>query len=83
MFIKRFISAVILLAFAAIALVTGGDFLLAASAVVAIGGTYEILKVDSLHKTPLGAVSISPLLVIMSCYIWKSSSILPFGSCLC
>ena len=57
MFIKRFISAVILLAFAAIALVTGGDFLLAASAVVAIGGTYEILKVDSLHKTPLGAVS--------------------------
>ena len=57
MFVKRFISAVILLAFAAIALVTGGDFLLAASAVVAIGGTYEILKVDSLHKTPLGAVS--------------------------
>ena len=43
MFIKRFISAVILLAFAAIALVTGGDFLLAASAVVSIGGTYEIL----------------------------------------
>ena len=40
MFIKRFISAVILLAFAAIALVTGGDFLLAASGVVAIGGTY-------------------------------------------
>lgn len=57
MFVKRFISAVILLAFAGIALVTGGDFLLAASAVVAIGGTYEILKVDSLHKTPLGAVS--------------------------
>lgn len=54
MFVKRFISAVILLAFAAIALVTGGDFLLAASAVVSIGGTYEILKVDSLHKTPLG-----------------------------
>ena len=54
MFVKRFISAVILLAFAAIALVTGGDFLLAASAVVAIGGTYEILKVDSLHKTHWG-----------------------------
>ena len=57
MFGKRFISAVILLAFAGVALVFGGSFLLVLSAIVAIGGTYEILKMDKLQGTILGIVS--------------------------
>lgn len=57
MFGKRLISAVVLLAFAAVALVWGGPFLLVMSALIAIAGTYEFLKVDNMHKTVPGCIS--------------------------
>lgn len=57
MFAQRFISAVVLLALAGVALVTGGTFLLVLSAIVALCGTYELLKVDSMHKTVPGCIS--------------------------
>lgn len=57
MFAKRFISAVVLLAVAAVALVTGGMFLLVLSVAVALGGTYEFLKVDNMQKSVPGCIS--------------------------
>lgn len=57
MFAKRFVSAVVLLAFAAIALAAGGVFLLILSAVIALAGTYEFLRVDNMHKMIPGCIS--------------------------
>lgn len=57
MFAKRFVSAMVLLAFAAIALAAGGFFLLILSVVVALAGTYEFLRVDNMHKTVPGCIS--------------------------
>lgn len=56
MFAKRFMSAVVLLAFAVVALVGGGTFLLAVSGVVALAGTYEFLKVDHMNKSVPGYI---------------------------
>ena len=56
MFAKRFMSAVVLLAFAVVALVGGGTFLLAVSVVVALAGTYEFLRVDHMNKTVPGCI---------------------------
>lgn len=57
MFAKRLMSAVVLLAIAAVALVTGGTFLMAASVAVALAGAYELLKVDYMHKSVPGCTS--------------------------
>lgn len=57
MFAKRFISAVVLLAVAAVALVAGGTFLLVLSMAVALAGTYEFLKVDHMQKSVPGCIS--------------------------
>ncbi len=57
MFAKRFLSAVVLLALAGIALITGGTFLLVLSVVVALAGTFELLRIDNMHKTVPGCIS--------------------------
>lgn len=57
MFVKRLLSAVVLLSFAAVALVCGGSFLLAVSAVAALAGTYEFIRVDHMQKTVPGCIS--------------------------
>ncbi|MCM1246662.1 MAG: hypothetical protein NC293_13570, partial [Roseburia sp.] len=57
MFAKRFVSAVVLLAVAAAAFVTGGIFLFVLSAAVALAGTYELLKVDHMQKSVPGCIS--------------------------
>lgn len=57
MFAKRFLSAVVLLALAGVALVTGGTFLLILSVVVALAGTFELLRIDDMHKTVPGCIS--------------------------
>ena len=54
MFAKRFMSAVVLLAFAVVALVGGGTFLLMVSVATALAGTYEFLKVDHMNNTVPG-----------------------------
>lgn len=57
MFAKRFFSAVVLLALAGVALVMGGTFLLILSVVVALAGTFELLRINHMHKTVPGCIS--------------------------
>ena len=57
MFAKRFLSAVVLLALAGVALVVGGTFLLILSVVVALAGTFELLRIDNMHKSVPGCIS--------------------------
>nr|MBP3598278.1 phosphatidate cytidylyltransferase [Eubacterium sp.] len=57
MFVKRLMSAALLLILAGVALATGGLFLLVISILVSLGGTYELLKVDNMHKTMPGCIT--------------------------
>lgn len=83
MFAQRFVSAVVLLALAGVALVTGGTFLLVLSAVVALCGTYELLKVDHMHKTVPGCISYISvigfyLILFSKCRIWFEGWVVVF-----
>lgn len=57
MFIKRFFSAVVLLTLAASALVFGGPYLLGISAIAALFGTYELLKLENIQKSVPGCIT--------------------------
>ncbi len=71
MFAKRLISAVVLLALAGVALVMGGTFLLVLSALVALLGIFEILRVDHMHKTVPGYISYVSVLVFYLFLYWQ------------
>lgn len=72
MFAKRLISAIVLLALAGIVLIGGGTILLFASIFVTLAGTYEILKLDDMHKTIPGCISyVSVISFYLALYLWK------------
>ncbi len=73
MFVKRLMSAVVLLVLAAVALVCGGPFLLGVSAVVAIAGTYEFMKVDNMHKTVPGCMSYISVIGFYLMLFWNQN----------
>jgi phosphatidate cytidylyltransferase len=74
MFGKRVISAVALLAFAAVVLISGGYVLLAVSGMVAIAATYEFLKVDNMNKTVPGCISYISVISFYLAFLWKNDS---------
>ncbi len=71
MFVKRLLSALILLAFAGIALVFGGPFLLLLGTLVSLGGTYELLKIDNMHKTMPGYICYVSVIGFYLVLFWK------------
>ena len=76
MFAKRFMSAVVLLAFAVVALVGGGTFLLVVSVVTALAGTYEFLKVDHMNNTVPGYMCYVSVLGFYLMLYWRRTSVL-------
>lgn len=82
MFAKRFVSAVVLLAVAAVALVTGGTLLLALSVVVALAGTYEFLKVDHMEKSVPGCISYVSVIGFYLMIYLEAGDVFTFGTVL-
>lgn len=78
MFAKRFLSAVVLLALAGVALVTGGTFLLILSVVVALAGTFELLRIDDMHKTVPGCISYISVIGFYLILFWEYTGITDF-----
>jgi len=76
MFAKRFMSAVVLLAFAVVALVGGGTFLLMVSVVTALAGTYEFLKVDHMNNTVPGYMCYVSVIGFYLMLYWQRTSVL-------
>lgn len=79
MFAKRFVSAVALLVFAAVAFVTGGMFLLILSVAVALAGTYEFLKVDNMQRSVPGCISYVSVIGFYLILYLEAENVFVFG----
>ncbi len=75
MFVKRLLSAVLLLALAGIALVVGGPFLLMICILVSLAGTYELLKVDNMHKTMPGYITYVSVIGFYLLLFWRGMNV--------
>lgn len=76
MFFKRLMSAAILLAIAGVAIVMGGPFLLMVCVLVSLGGTYELLKLDNMHKTMPGCITYVSVIGFYLLLFWKGGKIM-------
>ncbi len=76
MFVKRLMSAILLLVLAGVALVTGGLFLLVISILVSLGGTYELLKVDNMHKTMPGYITYVSVIGFYLLLFWRGLEVM-------
>ncbi len=75
MFVKRLMSAILLLGLAGVALISGGPFLLMVCILVSLAGTYELLKVDNMHKTMPGCITYVSVIGFYLLMFWRGAGI--------